>query len=281
MRIWQLPKRLRRLGHISYNRLFSLAIAAGAIPSHQDYTRYVIVGQSRCGSNFLRGLLNSHPGIIAYGELFRRYGELNWGLPQYPATRRQLALIRRDPVAFLEQEVFQRYPRHIRAVGFKLFYYHAANPEWQSVWRYLQERRDIRVIHLRRRNMLQTLVSRRIANLTQQWSLGNPHGRPLEAGPIRLDYDDCLRRFNINQRWERETAERFRNRPMIEIVYEDLARNYQGTLQHLQRFLGVEENSVTPQTRKQMRKPLAEQIANYAELKARFHGTPWAAFFDE
>ncbi len=49
-------------------------------PKHTGYTKYILLGRSRTGSNFLRGLLSSHDQIVCYGELFSNYHKLRGGL---------------------------------------------------------------------------------------------------------------------------------------------------------------------------------------------------------
>ncbi len=50
---------------------------------NRNYTKFIILGRSRVGSNMLRSILNGHRGIISFGELFRRQGEVGWGIPYY------------------------------------------------------------------------------------------------------------------------------------------------------------------------------------------------------
>jgi hypothetical protein len=43
----------------------------GLLPGQLHYTRFLVVGRSRTGSNLLRSLLSAHPQVEAYGEVFR------------------------------------------------------------------------------------------------------------------------------------------------------------------------------------------------------------------
>jgi hypothetical protein len=49
----------------------------------------------------------------------------------------------------------------------------------------------------------------------------------------------------------------------------------------VQRFLGVDVRGLRASIVKQARLPLPRALANYAELRERFEGTPWSEFFDE
>ena len=52
-------------------------------------------------------------------------------------------------------------------------------------------------------------------------------------------------------------------------------------MQRVQRFLGVEEQELTPLVVKQSRRPLSEAIENYDALRGAFRGTPWERFFED
>jgi hypothetical protein len=119
---------------------------------HRNYTKFIIVGRSRTGSNLLRGLLNSHSQIIAYGEVFQniQIDSLEWDHIRFFQSQKILTLIREDPTRFLDKKLFGKYSAQIAAVGFKIFYYHAQNEAWRTVWSYLQDQRDIKVLHIKR-----------------------------------------------------------------------------------------------------------------------------------
>jgi len=262
------------------------ALVAGLLPGHTDYTRFIILGRSRSGSNFLRSLLNAHSQVTVFGEIFQSargqdVRSIAWALPGYSQSARVLALFRSDPARFLETQVFHRFPPSTRAVGFKIFYYHAHEPAWEPAWTYLRAHREIHVIHIRRRNILETHLSRKRAILSDQWVKTSRHDPDAPLPPILLDYEECLADFVQTRAWETEYDRLFADHPKIEVVYEDLAADYRAEIARVQAFLEVDPEPVAPQTFKQSRQLLSQSIANYAELKARFQGTPWAEFFTE
>lgn len=265
--------------HMSYPMLRNLATEVGLIGSHRDYTRFIILGRSRSGSNFLRGLLNAHPQIVAFGEIFQTPDEIAWGLTGYGQSRYLRTLHREDPVRFLESQVYRRFPRSVAAVGFKIFYYHAQHDGWRPVWRYLAEQKDLKVIHIRRENILRTHLSRKRAMLTDTWV--NVTGEPMTQPPVTLDYRECLEDFVTTRAWELRYDELFADHPKITVRYEDLDTDYAGEMARVQEFLGVSPQPVRPETYKQSNQPLSQAIANYAELRARFQGTEWESFFEE
>lgn len=255
-------------------RMLDLGLYGGS-----NYAPFLILGRSRVGSNLLRGLLNAHPGIEAYGEVFKRRENFDWdhtGYFQSPAMR---SLINEDPVKFIDAKVLGRYPRSIRAVGFKLFYYHARQGAEASVWPYLHGRQDLKIIHLKRRNLLQTHLSRKRAALTDRWV--DTSGQAERPVTLRLDYQECLDDFVQTRSWEEENDRYFEQHPRLEVHYERLASDYVEESRTIQQFLGVELHPVTPSTFQQAREPLSATIENYTELRDRFRGTAWEEFFTD
>jgi LPS sulfotransferase NodH len=246
---------------------------------HREYTPFVVLGRSRVGSNLLRSLLNAHPHVTAFGEVFRKINELDWDHVGYFQSASASALVERDPVRFLDTQLFGRYPRAIQAVGFKLFYYHAREEAHAGIWPWLRGRRDIKVIHLKRENLLQTHVSRKRAALTGQWV--NTSGQPDQTVPLRLDYDEVLADFEQTRAWETDCDQAFADHPVLQVRYERLASDYQAEARRLETFLGVVPQVVQPATFQQSTQPLSATVENYADVKARFAGTPWSAFFTD
>jgi LPS sulfotransferase NodH len=264
------------------HRLRKRALAAGFRGGHSNYRRFILLGEARSGSNFLRGMLNSHGQIIVYGELFRSHDAIGWEFPdldRYLQHPRMIALIQRDPARFLREEVFASYPQAIAAVGFKLFYYHATNDNRRTIWDFLKEQKAIAVVHIKRDNTLRSLLSLKKAFATNQWT--NTWGADEDDQSIALDYDECLERFvSAKQIRERYDAD-FSDHPMLEVNYERLCEDTDEQCRGIQEFLGVDYRPLRPSTYKQARLPLREAISNYSELKARFARTPWESFFEE
>lgn len=260
-------------------RLQRLALDWGLVRGRRDYARFILLGRSRTGSNLIRGLLNAHSGVTVLGEIFKNPEAVEWGMPGFPQGGRSLELYRTQPIRFLEEHVFPKMPSGTQALGFKIFYYHASAHPWTAIWGHLQADRELRVIHIKRSNILRTHLSRARAERSSRWV--NVSGEREEGEPIRIDPQACLADFERTRRWEREHDDLFRDHPMIEVLYEDLASDLPGAAERIQGFLGLSRESLTPQTHKQAREPLSRAIENYRELEAFFHGTPWESFFDE
>jgi LPS sulfotransferase NodH len=252
-----------------------------AVGGHQDYTKFVIVGIARTGSTMLLDLLNNNSKVLAFGEIFRRATEIGWDIRPFggPYDRRFLDLYRSDPRAFLDRIVFGRWPRSVRAVGFKLFYYHAQEPPFSDVWQRMIADSEIRIIHLMRGNILAQFLSLKLAHRSDVWSMTRATAG--KAEPIRLDPDGCARHFAEVRRYERECEQKFAAHPLLRVHYEDLVRAQDREMERVLEFLGItpESGSRTKLVR-QRTVPLPEAIENFAELREVFHDTEWAGFFE-
>ncbi len=251
----------------------------GILPGSNLYTKFIILGRSRTGSNFLRGLLSSHPEIITTGEILRNPEQIDWDSDQYVLTDQILKLYQQKPVEFMRKVVFRKFSPQIKAVGFKLFYYHAQTEPFNQIWDYLRENTDIHVIHIKRENILKTHLSRAQANRSGSWV--NTSGKKENHGPIPLDSTECLQDFEQTRQWENHYDHFFKDHPIKQVSYEDLSENYKPIIQDIQFFLNVSPHPVEPQTYKQSSKRLSEMITNFDELEKKFRDTPWAEFFKE
>jgi LPS sulfotransferase NodH len=259
--------------------MHKLALEMGLSAKNAAYTRFVIIGRSRSGSNLLRSLLNAHPHIEAYGEIFRSQEAMDWDHIGSLKNDKMQQQLWQDPVKFINERVFRPYPKATAAVGFKIFYYHAQDGSWQTVWPYLEQMTSLRVIHIKRRNILETHLSRKRAEVTDSWV--NTGGKTEKPIAVTLDYADCLADFERTRGYEEEFDGRFAHHPKIEVIYENLAQDYNAEMTRVQEFLGVPYAPVQPAIFKQSRQTLREAITNYDDLKRQFQLTPWADFFTD
>lgn len=272
------PKAVR-LMDLWHCHLRNLAFEAGLIDSKPIYTKFIILGKARTGSNYLRGLLNSQREIVAFGEMFRHRNSIGWDFAHLPQSRYMQSLFQNNPTKFLETRVFSNFPKHICAIGFKIFYYHAHSGATEPIWSYLKEHKEIRVIHIKRKNILRTLLSNKRATLTQAWVRQGAKAAGL-GEPIFLGHEECLTEFIRTSDWERQYDTFFEHHEKMDVIYERLSLDYGSEMKRIQDFLGVTHKAVTPRTAKQSSSSLSDSIVNYFELKESFIGTPWEELFD-
>jgi LPS sulfotransferase NodH len=273
----------------------------------QDIRRFMILGSARTGSNFLLSLLSAHPSVKTYGELFN--------LDSLPQHALQEAMT--DPAAYLRRRVYASHPSHIAAVGFKMFYYHLtrdyfeklinpadataemqnkfarlyayidSNYDWSELdrrfhdaWTLLAEDPELMVIHLTRRNMLNTLISHKTAFQTNRWMRVKGRG-PQQTTILNLDAGECRRYFEKLEAFAQQADALFGTHKKIDVCYEELVADRRAQLEKIFAFLDISVESVSTIMAKQIVVPASEVVANYSQLKESFSQTRWSRFFEE
>lgn len=130
------------------------------------YVRFMILSGARTGSTMLATALNSSPEIVCFREVFNRHlAAINYGVDGYDSrSAADIASREQEPVAFLHTRIYGGHPEEIRAVGFKFLYRHAF--EFDHIAQHLIDSREIRVLHLQRRNAIRSLVSWKLVEMS-------------------------------------------------------------------------------------------------------------------
>lgn len=276
--------------------------------------RFIVLAGARTGSNMLVQALDSSPHMRCFGEVFNAaLDHISYGVDGYDNfNARDRSLRDRDAVAFLRKRVFKRPPAGVRAVGFKLLY--AQDAGFADLLDHLTADEGLRVLHLRRRNLLRTLVSWKIANGTGLWvqngasplddAFSLTNARRAARHPLRaaaalrrrlrlrasstnerpqatLSRDECMTLFGYVQRQEARYDMLFAGHPKRTLYYEDIVAAPEQELGVVQEFLAVTPQPLTVTARRQNPEPLRDLLANYDELRAAFRATPYAPFFEE
>ena len=244
----------------------------------------------------LRSALESHPNIVCQTEVF------NSDNPKLPYP------LNTPTETILNEWVFKNFDVEVKRVGFVLQSYHPwglaafpgirENPQWRNIWPLLGQMTGLRVIHLKRRNLLARHVSHLQARASGRWH--NWHGqrvnnvthlegvpasgttqapseikRPisLDAERLRIDFED------IEQSRARAESD-LAMHPVLEVYYEDLCQHFDRECARVLEFLDCRAGALAPATFKLEQTSLSERIANYAELKRFFAGSRWQSFFD-
>lgn len=226
-----------------------------------QYRRFIVLTRSRTGSNMLISLINSHPQLRADREIFSK-------------------LNGKDYKSVLAS-AYSKQPHFIKAKGFKIFYCHPQDNSECGIWDDLRAMDDLYVIHLKRQNILRTLLSRKIAGINDVWATESAQPSAKEAISVSFTVQELIDGFTQTRAWEAEGEMNFRNHRVLSITYEDLINNRSNTFHEVTDFLGAE--FIQPKTglKKQNVGTLRESIENYDELKCTFASTEWANFFED
>jgi LPS sulfotransferase NodH len=170
--------------------------------------------------------------------------------------------------------VYQYESKSTKMVGFKVFYNHLTDEEWKK----LVDLSDLKVIHLTRRNRLRTLISLDIAFKTGKWTNAGKSSGP-EEKRITLDRQHLLKRLEDIEAGEALTRARFCDRPLLEVVYENLVQSPHKVFATVGTFLGAAE--IDPgkiRLKRQNPEDLDQLIVNYDEVQSVLKNTRFAEY---
>ena len=230
----------------------------------------------------LISLLNGHPDIYAYGELFGvrnirglrgRYRDQALASSDFVPRLKERR--DRDPVAFLYEVAFDS--QGLSTVGFKLKHEQLVDPKLAVVRKAVRDDREIRVILLRRRNLLRRFVSHEIASRTRTTTVPTWSETP-KPMQLKLTPQACIENFRRYEQWEDEVSSYWSHHPTIQVCYEELVDG-NGEVLRIQEFLGVEPLDLRPRTRKILSTDLRSLISNYDELREALQSTEYSRFF--
>lgn len=248
---------------------------------------FFVTCAARTGSTLLVNLLQSHPRVMCHMEIFNPTkvegfsGSYRSRLSCEPDLEPRLRQLRqRDPAAYIYKIAFD--PQARSHVGFKFKYEELLLPEFAGARCALMQDLDIKIIHLRRRNLLRRFLSWWIATRVTGVTMVKEGEAKPSVSAVRLDPSECLANFENTLRISSFVRGLFKSHDVLEIDYEDLsADDPSDTHRKLLEFLGLEVKPLRTQLVKLAEGDLSKSIENYNELFAFFRETPYAAYFEE
>lgn len=232
--------------------------------SARETVRFAVLCLGRTGSTHLVELLDSHPQVRCFGELLN---------PRHPeaAPGAWLGDVADEQLAHRLDAVLDS--ADMPAAGFKLpLDSLRARPEAE---RWLRERRALRVIRLRRENLLALLVSRRLLRETMLASPQAGYGQVT----VEIDPDECLRVLARMERHESHLDSLSRGHRTFELEYNEL--NDANTHERVLAFLGQPTQPLASTRTRRRRQPLQETVSNWEQIRSALAGTRWAPFCEE
>lgn len=261
------------------------------------YQRFVVISYLRSGTHLLRTALESHPTIRCQTEVFNSD---NPNLPYSLATPTE---------EVLNTWVYNNINPGTTRVGFVLQAYHPnalqafpgirANPHWSDIWDLLNAMPELKVIHLRRNNLLKRHLSHMQARSSGQWHnwkaetlnnislLETPPATHIDRYDVKqhvhsLDPEVLAQDFKEVESWHNFAEKKLENKASIKLSYENLHHNFDEECRKFLTFLDV-DNTVKLQSsvRKLENRSLAKSIENYRELQKHFSDSNWSHFFED
>jgi LPS sulfotransferase NodH len=231
--------------------------------TQQKFKYFVIYGVMRTGSNLLEHYLNQFDAFKSYGEVF------NPSFMGKPGNESLLGIGRAEreqrPVALIERMIADAEPA---LPGFRLFQGH----DPRILRRTLIDDTCGKVIL--RRNRLDSYVSLKIAQQTDQWMLRNANKR--RQAKVYFDLPEFQRYCEETDAYygQIDRVLQEHGQTAFTIDYDDVKDP--AVLHGLARYLGTEEHLATPKEAitRQNPGPLSDKVENYDEMIAALETQP-------
>jgi hypothetical protein len=248
----------------------------------KEIQKFVMLSYARCGSNMLKAMLNEHPQITCFGEIFNpAYGKgyLKWVTKSF---------LRRLSHKYLRDYSIETYLNDIckiqttgdtQAVGYKVMYpgQFERYPNFRDYWKF----NKFKIIRLTRYNLLRRYLSSKIANKESRWSSSNYRGRQIT---IQLDLDDLKRSINCLESIDCQIDSLAQEFQYLNVSHEQIVSNRKSSLRNIFEFLGVDidqTEKIEPRTVKQNPGKLNMLIENYDEVREALAGSQYERFLEE
>jgi LPS sulfotransferase NodH len=257
--------------------------------------RFILLATQRTGSSWLQEMLNTHPDMKVYSELFLAdaRGVPIWEPNDFEFAETFVEGRTRRPVALTRGYWTVRYLRRlfdqpdVEANGFKYMYDQVKHSP--MVLGYAAATR-VPIVHLIRRNLLDTWISTKRAEATGMYHRPTDGRKPIPWAPshvedvaITLDPGETLLglRRMVHERQQMRRWLVTTRTPTHEVVYEDLVKNPRQVADILA-FIGVGEPSglkLESPLEKVSLASRSDTVRNLSELKVSFSGTQFEEYF--
>ncbi|MCG8423417.1 MAG: hypothetical protein MJE77_36415 [Proteobacteria bacterium] len=253
------PHRLRELGGYSLYYL-----RKGRIPR----TKFVILAQGRTGSTLLVDLMNSHPDVFTFGEIFQRDVVSNVKHPRLFAEG-LLSLSKKPCAGFKvklrQMEVVQNQDVHATMVDFH-----------KHGWK---------IIYLKRTNLVSHAISDLRSEKTGLYHSVVPtkNGSGRSRPQVHIDLDELMETLKFQEWCLVKEKRALHSVPHLTMEYErDLLTEeaQRDSLSRVYGYLGLASHQANTEFRKVTSRKLSDSVENFAELAEALSKTEYARFLD-
>jgi LPS sulfotransferase NodH len=230
-------------------------------------TKAIILTTQRTGSTFLVENLRSHPDVHCLGEMLAgghvRIPGLVYRSRYATKAYRYLTSGAVFPTRMMDR-YFARDDWPVMA--FKAMY-NQISPPWTL--RYLRDHTEIRVLHLRRHNLLKQYVSHALIHVKRDdhW---DPHTtEPVKAASIKISAEYALAYMRRLRAQHERHEKMFERHLRLQLGYEtmiDRDRLEAGIARQVCDFLGIAQHPMHSKLVKMNPENLREMITNYDEV---------------
>jgi hypothetical protein len=230
---------------------------------------FFILAAGRTGSTRLRLLFDSHPLALCHGEVFGK-NLSTLAEPDSEAHRRLFEERAADPSGFARDHIFAAEGKE--AVGFKILY-HQLTDTWPRLMDSLAADRDIRVVHLVRRNGLKRFLSEYFVGAVTRKNLFLENEEIPALPLVEIPTAALLANLESIEAESERMRAIFREHPVHEIAYEDSLEDNGPALRGVLDFLGLPPAELSVGIKKILPDDPRALVANFDEVAAALRGT--------
>lgn len=243
--------------------------------------KFIILTTQRSGSTWLMDMLDNHPNIKVYNELFLNMdNKSKWADPNQPIfyNYKKTTPGKRPWKTIKYLNNLYTYDGQYDVIGFKLMYDQLfRNPE--ILINLVAD--GYKIVHLVRENPIDVMVSYALAQQHKRFfSEQKVENKRLHLDPQAFKKEVEKQDFKV--RLARILVAILPN-SVLNITYDELRQDKDGTLNQITQFLGVpsveKTEGVESILKKLNQKSHPETIDNYAEVKAVFEGTKFTQYW--
>ena len=222
---------------------------------HLRDSKFVICCAARTGSTFLVHLLRSNPEILCHGEVIdlAKAGALvgTYSEKRKESLEFEQALHKKlieNPELFLYDNIFDSQDR--KAVGFKFKTDELFDPGYARYKELLGADKEIKVIHLVRKNLLDQYISHQVVLNQTGITLLHSDAPAPDIRPFTCDITRAIAYFEDVAQREVLSQKFYAGHRSVSVSYESLQEKSSGDAEAIQKFLGVTVTPLASSTKK-------------------------------
>jgi hypothetical protein len=220
-------------------------------------TPFIITCAARTGSTMLRYMLDGHPEITCHGEVFTVRGisrglkadKRPYGLsPLYDHLSQEFKS--NTIIDFIPKHLLNRSDEKSKASGFKFKTDEYFNPAFTEVANYVRSNNEIKVIHLKRRDLLAQYISHLMVKEKKSKTVEFKEGKSSPGVAITISISRLMNFMEDVVSREEKILEELQDHDTIEVHYEDILEINSQSVKDLQLFLNVTPQPLHTKTKK-------------------------------
>jgi len=254
---------------------------------------FLIMCESRTGSTMLSTALWNHPQVCMHGEILqprqfnkqKRDDKLEFFGLSYDTPGALLDLLRdelvNDPVKYISRYGF--YTGRYKRGGFKFKYEEMSCGLFDPVLEFIVTHPEIKIIHLTRDNLWHRYRSSYVATkITKQYnSVTDTISIDTDTDKVKLNIQDIESSFKRTVQWQRKYRNMFKHHAMLNITYESLLADPQGTFDQVTGFLKISNQKWKPWTKQVQPVQDDDIIRNMDKIREHFISSKYGVYFDK